>query len=456
MSLLLALELLLFLLALPCLSSASNSTHSSLDRQAEALLQWKSNLFYYPIDLLDSWTKGSSPCNWTGVDCSKAVPRDRDHGDAALAVSNISLGLTSGSFQHRIIGSIGSIGNLASLEFLYLSNNRITGSIGSIGNLTSLESIDLSNNQFNGLLPPELGSPVHLVYLDLRSNQILGNIPPQIGHCRSLSALRLRNNLLTGQIPQELGYLANLYELDLNKNNLSGAIPVTFSVLYQLFRLNLSYKSLAGRGPSITATLISLDHNIDLCGDSYVLSPCKTPKLDLEHQSRKHPRMALLAFFAPFSLACLSIATITVVCRRKKCVKSMGQRKSGDILSIWNFDGKIAFEDIVGATENFDEKYCIGVGGYGSVFRVQLEGGIKFAVKLLHSMEEYNDDGTFHAEIEVLTKIRHRCIYSASALERETVACRLEDQETRLDPRKTQNPKVDFRVSGQPAQSATV
>lgn len=33
-----------------------------------------------------------------------------------------------------------------------------------------------------------------------------------------------------------------------------------------------------------------------------------------------------------------------------------------------------------------------------------------FAVKLLHLMEEYSDEGTFHAEIELLTIIRHRCI----------------------------------------------
>ncbi|KAM3400068.1 hypothetical protein ACQJBY_005136 [Aegilops geniculata] len=149
---------------------------------------------------------------------------------------------------------------------------------------------------------------------------------------------------------------------------------------------------------------------MDLCGDSYDLKPCETPKLDMEHLNRKHSRMVLLAFFASFSFACLSIASIMVVCRRKKCVKSKSKRKSGDILSIWNFDGKIAFEDILGATENFDEKYCIGIGGYGTVFRVELEGGVTFAVKLLHSMEEFRDEETFHAEIEVLTKIRHRCI----------------------------------------------
>ncbi|VAH13126.1 unnamed protein product [Triticum turgidum subsp. durum] len=260
------------------------------------------------------------------------------------------------------------------------------------------------------MLPPELGSLVLLSHMDLSRNQFSGSIPPQIGHCHSLSSLLLSDNLLTGQIPQEFGYHANLNELDLSKNHLSSAIPATFSVSYQLWKLNLSYNNLDGRVPFIAATLILLDHNTGLCGDLYGLTPCETPKLDMEHQKRKNPSMVLLALFAPFSFACLSTVSITIVCRRRKDVKSTSKCKSGDILSIWNFDGKIAFEDITNATENFDEKYCIGVGGYGSVFRVHLEDGIIFAVKLLQSMEEYNDERTFHAVIEVLTKIRHRCI----------------------------------------------
>jgi serine/threonine protein kinase len=120
--------------------------------------------------------------------------------------------------------------------------------------------------------------------------------------------------------------------------------------------------------------------------------------------------MLLLAFVTPFSFGCLIIASIVVVRRRTKSIKSSSKIKSGNIFSIWNFDGKIAFEDIISAIEDFDEKYCIGVGGYGSVFKVELDSGVIFAVKLLHLMEEYSDEGTFHAEIEVLTKIRHRCI----------------------------------------------
>lgn len=45
--------------------------------------------------------------------------------------------------------------------------------------------------------------------------------------------------------------------------------------------------------------------------------------------------------------------------------------------------------------------------------------------------------------------------YSASALDLATVPCFFEDHETQLDPRKTHNPVVDRRVSGQPPQSAS-
>ncbi|KAK1692257.1 hypothetical protein QYE76_008954 [Lolium multiflorum] len=187
-------------------------------------------------------------------------------------------------------------------------------------------------------------------------------------------------------------------------------------MLYNLRNLNLSYNSLTGRVwyTSIPAavTILSLDHNMALCGESqYNLTPCESPKVGSKQESIKRPNlMLLLAFVTPFSFGCLIIASIVVVRRRTKSIKSSSKIKSGNIFSIWNFDGKIAFEDIISAIEDFDEKYCIGVGGYGSVFKVELDSGVIFAVKLLHLMEEYSDEGTFHAEIEVLTKIRHRCI----------------------------------------------
>ncbi|XP_017609151.2 MDIS1-interacting receptor like kinase 2-like [Gossypium arboreum] len=86
--------------------------------------------------------------------------------------------------------------------------------------------------------------------------------------------------------------------------------------------------------------------------------------------------------------------------------------KNGDLCSIWNYDGKIAYEDIVAATKDFDFRYCIGVGGYGSVYRAKLPCGKVVALKKLHHLEAENPtfDKSFKNEIKFLTEIRHRNI----------------------------------------------
>ena len=60
---------------------------------------------------------------------------------------------------------------------------------------------------------------------------------------------------------------------------------------------------------------------------------------------------------------------------------------NGDLFSIWNYDGNIAFEDIIKAKEDFNMKYIIGTGAYGSVYRMQLPNGRVVALKKLHGLE---------------------------------------------------------------------
>lgn len=156
MGLLLALELLLLLLALPRLFCASNFTQSPLDREAEALLQWRSSVGDgWPYDL-ESWKKGTSPCNWTGVTCSTTMPHGRDQGDAVLVVSQISLK------WYYIRGSLDGLRfeDLPHLVYLDLSYSILSGPIpSSIGALAGLSFLDLSKNyDLNGSIPPLTGN----------------------------------------------------------------------------------------------------------------------------------------------------------------------------------------------------------------------------------------------------------------------------------------------------------
>ncbi|XP_039017068.1 MDIS1-interacting receptor like kinase 2-like [Hibiscus syriacus] len=67
---------------------------------------------------------------------------------------------------------------------------------------------------------------------------------------------------------------------------------------------------------------------------------------------------------------------------------------------------------IVEATEEFDSKYCIGVGRYGSVYKTQLSNGQVVVVKKRHPLPEdvVADQKPFCSEIQALTEIRHRNI----------------------------------------------
>ncbi|XP_004298497.1 PREDICTED: probable LRR receptor-like serine/threonine-protein kinase At4g08850-like [Fragaria vesca subsp. vesca] len=105
---------------------------------------------------------------------------------------------------------------------------------------------------------------------------------------------------------------------------------------------------------------------------------------------------------------------VVILCQRARKNQSDFRLapKNGDLFSIWNFDGKIAYEDIIEATEDFDIKYCIGTGTYGSVYRAQLPSGKVVALKKLHHWEAEEPAlfKSFSNEVRMLSEIRHRNI----------------------------------------------
>ncbi|CAA6669922.1 unnamed protein product [Spirodela intermedia] len=72
---------------------------------------------------------------------------------------------------------------------------------------------------------------------------------------------------------------------------------------------------------------------------------------------------------------------------------------------------RFAVADIRAATRNFDEALVIGTGGFGKVYKGELEDGRPVAVKRAHPQSEQGL-AEFETEIAMLSKLRHRHLVS--------------------------------------------
>ncbi|PON33359.1 Tyrosine-protein kinase [Parasponia andersonii] len=362
--------------------------------------------------------------------------------------------------RNQFSGTIPSeIGELKNLTHLDLSVNKLEGQLPpTLGHLINLSKLYVSSNQINGSIPLEFGNLKNLTHLDLSFNKLVGPILPSLSSlAANLNYLYLSSNQINGYIDPDIGKLKELMELDLSHNEISGMIPKQFAQLQTLRLLNLSWNYLNGCIIPIEMCSAAVDafpafdlsHNLnhpeippfsnimacnyltgiiqshptcysfqdepfegikDLYCDTGITACTDAPML---HQVINYKIKIILpiTIFLALYLASFSLALRHRIGNRK--VQSDNRAvKNGDIFAIWNYDGKIAFEDIVDATEDFDIRYCIGTGGYGSVYRAQLPNGKVVALKKLHSSEadEPALRKSFTNEVEMLTQLRHKNI----------------------------------------------
>ena len=86
------------------------------------------------------------------------------------------------------------MGQLASLEHLYLKDNRLTGPLPPSGANWPAWNISIWRTPADGALAPEWGQLASLEHLYLVDNQLRGPLPPEWGQLASLERLYLDDN----------------------------------------------------------------------------------------------------------------------------------------------------------------------------------------------------------------------------------------------------------------------
>nr|XP_027077438.1 MDIS1-interacting receptor like kinase 2-like [Coffea arabica] len=322
--------------------------------------------------------------------------------------------------SNRLIGEIPKeFGKMTSMLNLFLQHNQLSGDIPQeLGSLTQLLSLDLSANSLNGAIPGTLGNCQKLFQLDLSSNFLSQTIPIQFGQLIQLSILNLSHNFLDGEMPSAFRNLQSLEILDLSYNNLSGFIPQDLDELPGSTHINISFNNLEGPIPLgkafVNVTIEQVKGNKGLCGNITGLEPCESPPVEGSHKRHKGRRLVLitlLPLLGSLLLLCAFVGAFLLYERRKRAAKAEDMDVNGDdFYSISIFDGREMYKQILKATEDFNATFCIGEGGYGSVYKVKLPSADVVAVKRLHHSSEMTDRNGFLNEIKALTNIRHRNI----------------------------------------------
>ncbi|XP_022728602.1 LOW QUALITY PROTEIN: MDIS1-interacting receptor like kinase 2-like [Durio zibethinus] len=322
--------------------------------------------------------------------------------------------------SNQLVGEIPKeLGALTMMFRLLLSGNQLSSKIPpEIGVLSNLQHLNLASNNLSGPIPNQLGDCSKLLDLNLSKNKLGESIPFSISYINGLQNLDLSQNLLIGEIPQQLAKLHSLEILDLSHNMLNGSIPNSFNDLKSLTVVNISYNQLEGPIPNIKAfheaSFDALRNNKGLCGNATGLMPCAVAAASNGH--RKSTKVIIFIVIPFFGLLFLfiTLGSILILCQKNRTRKSEStEAQLGEVFTLWGYNGRILYENIIEATEDFSSSNCIGSGGYGTVYKAALPIGEVVAVKKLHQSEDSmtsNNLKAFESEIHALSEIRHRNI----------------------------------------------
>ncbi|KAJ6420389.1 hypothetical protein OIU84_027851 [Salix udensis] len=273
-------------------------------------------------------------------------------------------------------------------------------------NCTSLTGLNFSHNELQGPIPSDICKRLpYITDLDLSYNNFSGEIPSSIADCRYLYTLRLDNNKLRGHIPPQIGQLYRMKVFSVANNQLSGPLPNFGAVI--------PYDSFA--------------NNTGLCG--MPLKNCSSHQQKFEYSFKGGFVIGYIVFSASVAICFTSycvpwvyagegkkkitiLGMMMLMRRRKHKITEDGKAGSSlleegtkEVSMLEKRVTRMSYADLNDATDNFSEKYVIGQGKMGILYKSSLPNGYVLAVKKLHDFQFLEEQ--FISELKILGQLRH-------------------------------------------------
>ncbi|KAL3616315.1 hypothetical protein CASFOL_039705 [Castilleja foliolosa] len=256
----------------------------------------------------------------------------------------------------------------------------------------------------------------------------------------------------TGMISPAYASLTGLKSLFLNDNHLFGTIPPSLTGLTQLQMLDLSNNNISGKIPNFASSVtIRTTGNAYIGRDVPITVPPGFSPMSGSSNGSKNSSVPIWVIVVPI-VVLIVVLSIVGFCFYRRYVNKRDKyawngeksgRKSEKNIIVNNIDQErdvskspnsistshqtetpvrpsnyhireggnitIPIDVLREATDNFTENNILGKGGFGIVYKGNLHDGTLIAVKRMES-SMISDKGLneFKAEIEVLTKVRHR------------------------------------------------
>ncbi|CAI5481172.1 unnamed protein product [Closterium sp. Yama58-4] len=405
------------------------------------------------LDLTNNSLSGDLPDVLVGLNSGQA----KTGPAAAAAVLKSSPHFAQLNLSHNsFTGPIPLGGNCKNLTQLFLDHNNFSGPAApeALATCRNINFYDASNNQLSGTaadVVEKLSKSLGVVSIRLGGNRIEGEIPDKVYALSSIRELNLSGNVLAGSIPSTVALLNRLQVLDVSGNGLSSSLPSSLGSLSYLSLLDVSSNGLSGPIPPELAppflpflTLLNVSHNTFSGSIPFGFSNTNTTitTLDFSHNNLSgqiYPgNLSLLpaSAFAGNPGLCggagypncpappgQALSTGAVVGIVVGCVAALAlavggvwyalfyQRKTGleggTMLVFERLDFKLNIRSILDATDMFSNKYLLGRGGFGSVYKATLEDGREVAIKRL-ALGSSQGQREFEAEMHTLGAVRHR------------------------------------------------